>query len=77
MGNIDHPKVRASTTCPLCHGQKATGLVVCWSCYSKRRLKYGNPNAEATIDRAEISYTGQDHVGAGERLPPLKSGTQF
>ncbi len=49
----DHPHVRASHQCPLCHRTKNAGLVTCWECYHAHELKYGNPFAEDLIDKTE------------------------
>jgi len=46
----DHRFVRADTSCPLCQGPKAVGLVACWRCYGIYELRYGNPWAEEAID---------------------------
>ena len=50
----DYPHVRSSGLCPLCRGHKETGLVACWSCYVAHGLRYGNREAEALIEQAEI-----------------------
>ena len=50
---IDHPKIRASMVCPACKGQKAVSLVVCWECYHKTQIRYGNPRIEAILDKIE------------------------
>ena len=53
MRGIDHPRIRETVVCPLCHKQKGKGLVTCWPCYREYRLRYGNENAEALIDEEE------------------------
>lgn len=53
MDTADHPLVRASTFCPLCLGYKNTGQVACWECYHRHGVRYGDPEAEHTIDEAE------------------------
>jgi hypothetical protein len=58
MMEVDFPLVRAQVMCPLCQGEKAVGLLVCWPCYRQRELKYGNPPAEAEIARYELKLTG-------------------
>jgi hypothetical protein len=50
----DYPHVRSSNVCPLCGERKESGLVACWSCYSAHGLRYGNREAEALIEQAEI-----------------------
>ena len=50
---VDYPRVRSSSVCPLCSGRKETGLVACWSCYRAYGLRYGNREAEALIEQAE------------------------
>jgi hypothetical protein len=50
---IDHPKVRADRTCPLCDKGKDVGLVCCWACYGLYGLRFRNPKAAAIIDRRE------------------------
>lgn len=60
----DHPRVRASLTCPVCEQAKDYGLVVCWPCYRnhlKRRIwqhwrmemRYGNQAIETLLDKTE------------------------
>lgn len=51
---LDHPEVRASVVCPLCLGPKDTGLICCWSCYRSKELRYGNPEAEQSLNEAEF-----------------------
>ena len=48
----DNENVRASNQCPLCEGEKETGLVVCWPCYRRYDLRNGNPEAENKIEEA-------------------------
>ena len=55
---MDYPNVRASSRCPLCAVGKEEGLLVCWSCYREQGLRYGNPEAEQSIQRAEDSFVG-------------------
>jgi len=50
----DNPRVRASTTCPLCRGAKATGLIACWPCFRRWDMRHGNPNAERVIEGREL-----------------------
>lgn len=59
---MDYPNVRASSRCPLCPGGKEAGLLVCWSCYRAQGLRYGNPQAERCIKRAEDDL--QNHLDA-------------
>ncbi len=54
---LDHPRVRASLTCPLCDSAKDQGLVACWPCYRTSELGYGNPDAERLIDDVERELT--------------------
>jgi hypothetical protein len=56
MATMDYPNVRASSRCPLCLGVKEKGLLVCWSCYREQGLRYGNPEAEQSIQSAEDSF---------------------
>ncbi len=49
---IDNKNVRASNRCPLCEGEKDTSLVTCWPCYKHYGLRYGNPEAEEKIEKA-------------------------
>ena len=49
----DYPLVRSSNICPLCGEHKETGLIVCWSCYHARDMRYGNVEAETLIAQAE------------------------
>lgn len=51
--HMDNPKVRAGNVCPLCRGEKALGLVVCWGCYRKYGMRDGNEEAERMIARTE------------------------
>jgi hypothetical protein len=55
---IDNENVRLSNRCPLCEGYKEIGLVTCWPCYQLHGLRYGNPLAEAKIERANEEKGG-------------------
>ena len=55
---MDYPKVRASKICPLCHQGKEQNLLVCWVCYHKHLMRYGNPTAERLISQAESRLSG-------------------
>jgi hypothetical protein len=37
----DHPRVRASTLCPLCCKPKANGLLLCWPCHRHQKQQNG------------------------------------
>ena len=50
---MDYPNVRASPICPLCHKNKARGLLVCWACFREYEMRDGNPTAERLINEAE------------------------
>jgi hypothetical protein len=50
---LDHPLLRQSTHCPVCHDRKDNGLVICWSCYRDKGMRYGNPTVDRIVDRAE------------------------
>ena len=50
---IDHPLVRASTRCPICHEPKDKGLVMCWPCYRQIDMRNGNPLVDDLLDAAE------------------------
>ena len=52
---MDYLRVRSSELCPLCRGHKDQGLIACWYCYHKQRLRYGNEEAERMIEQAEAS----------------------
>jgi hypothetical protein len=52
---IDHPKTRAGVVCPVCKTHKTVGLVVCWECYRRHNLRYGNPEIDAILDKWERS----------------------
>jgi hypothetical protein len=54
---LDFPQVRAQAVCPLCRGEKAVGLLVCWPCYRNHELRYGNPKAEEAIAHSEQKAT--------------------
>lgn len=49
----DFPHVRSSQICPLCNGDKDTGLICCWSCYRERRVRDGNQEAETLIAKGD------------------------
>jgi hypothetical protein len=53
MGNLDTTHVRQGSTCPLCNRLKDVGLIVCWPCYKRHAMKYGNPRCEAIIAERE------------------------
>jgi len=51
---IDNPLVRASNTCPICHGEKHNGLVACWPCYRSKVTAWEySDKAEAMIAARE------------------------
>ena len=50
---LDFPNVRAQAVCPLCQNQKEVGLLVCWPCYHKHELRYGNQNVAAKLRQAD------------------------
>ena len=37
----DYGLVRQQLICPLCHNEKADGLLVCWPCYRAHNLRNG------------------------------------
>ena len=53
---MDYPHVRSSIVCPLCHGHKEAGLLVCWPCYRAWGLRDGNAEAESIIEQAEAEF---------------------
>lgn len=53
MTTPDHPKLRNSPVCVLCHNAKDLGLVVCWICYRANDLRNGNEAVERQLDEAE------------------------
>jgi len=53
MLNVDHPRLRAQSICPLCGWAKDVGLVVCWLCYRAYDLRNGNPEVGRLLDLAE------------------------
>jgi hypothetical protein len=56
--DMDHPKVRASHSCPVCNREKEQALLVCWLCY--RALNLRNGAADFVVKLLDI---------AEERLP--------
>lgn len=50
---MDYPNIRASKICPLCRKDKEQDLLVCWTCFRKYKMRYGNPAAESLIDQVE------------------------
>ena len=38
----DFPLVRAQLRCPLCQGAKQAGALVCWPCYRRYEMRYGD-----------------------------------
>jgi len=54
----DHPKLRESERCPVCRGNKDTGLLCCWHCYREKRIKYGNPEVQKILDQEERQLGG-------------------
>jgi hypothetical protein len=69
MMEVDFPLVRAQFLCPLCQGEKAAGLLVCWPCFRRCELKYGNPQAEAEIARYELKLSGESGLVASTGYP--------
>jgi hypothetical protein len=61
---LDHPHIRALIVCPLCQGQKDKELLVCWPCFRRDRMRYGNPTVEAILDKleADLEAMGTTHV---------------
>ena len=51
--HTDRPRLRAIGSCPICHKDKDCGQVVCWPCYRKQGLKWGNPKVEEILDQWE------------------------
>lgn len=45
----DHPHLRATLVCPLCHGAKDQGLIACWTCYRRFNFRTGLAPAIARI----------------------------
>ena len=41
MTTLDHPRVRAAVTCPLCDLDKDAGAVFCWPCYRLWNFRHG------------------------------------
>jgi len=62
----DHPYVRSSEVCPLCHGSKQPGLVACWRCYHAWGMRYGNEEAEGLIEQAEAGLCSAVQHRVGE-----------
>jgi hypothetical protein len=62
-GDLDYPRLRASTTCPLCQGEKGPGCVACWPCYRQHNLRHPNPDAERIFARIEASLEREDTSG--------------
>jgi hypothetical protein len=56
---LDYLHVRASDVCPLCCRHKGPGLVVCWSCYHARGMRYGNKEAEELLEQTESRLCGE------------------
>jgi len=59
---MDYPNVRSSTICPLCGEEKEAGLIVCWACYRKHEVRYGNPEVESLLNHAENELAEHDRV---------------
>jgi hypothetical protein len=54
----DHPRIRAAVTCPLCHNEKETGLIACWTCYRSHDMRNGlSTSAAAILTHAEREAT--------------------
>jgi hypothetical protein len=49
----DYPKLRQSLQCPACDEAKLKGCVVCWACYGRLGMRFGNPIAERMLARAQ------------------------
>lgn len=50
----DYPLTRAGAFCPICLGDKAPGLLVCWPCYREHDMRFGDtPNVTALMDAFE------------------------
>jgi len=50
---LDHPLIRARRVCPACDKPKEPGLEVCWPCYRKYRMRYGNRAIEDALAQIE------------------------
>ena len=46
---LDFTPIRRSPTCPLCHHDKPTGLIVCWTCYRVYDFRTGPKPGLMTI----------------------------
>jgi hypothetical protein len=65
----DHPHIRTGTSCPLCNGRKAGGLLACWPCHNAHGLGDGNPHVESRLADYERAPAG---AAARHASAPLK-----
>ncbi len=49
----DHPQLRKGELCVLCTKRKDAGPLVCWECYRKHEMRYGNEKVERILDACE------------------------
>ena len=49
----DFPLVRAQLRCPLCQGEKQSGALVCWPCYHRYEMRYGDDFAISIVASKE------------------------
>lgn len=58
----DYPHTRRALVCPLCHCEKAPGLLVCWPCYRAHGLAYVGlePYVLASLETAEAAHLAQE-----------------
>lgn len=56
---MDHHNVRSSIICPVCGREKQAGLMVCWYCYRRHEMRYGNKEVEMLIEKAEDRLSGR------------------
>lgn len=50
---LDHPLIRALPSCIVCDDPKEAGNLVCWPCYRKHDMHYGNSAIETALDAIE------------------------
>lgn len=56
---VDHPRTRNHPLCPICHGPKNQGLIVCWTCFNRHNMRNPNLRCELLIEQHEIDLITQ------------------
>ena len=52
---LDHPHIRALLYCQACDNPKEPQHLLCWRCYRRHDMRYGNAAVEACLDEIEAN----------------------